>query len=122
MPALTSRTLIEVLSPSLQTLQSFVQYKEIPRKLLVGKRLAQCLNPALPTGVHQRALDVYSHVLSVLGVSAHLLAQSSTGTDITLCGKPDGLKRDLQIWSSGLFPFFAYSATSVRVSMTPTSP
>ncbi|KAG8881950.1 hypothetical protein FRB98_004046 [Tulasnella sp. 332] len=88
---------ISFLTKLLKTLQSFTQFKEIPRKLLVGKRLAQCLNPALPTGVHQRALDVYSHVLSVLG--------------------PDGLQRDLQIWSSGLFPFFAYSATSVRPTL-----
>lgn len=45
-----------------------MQFKEIPRKLIVAKRLAQCLNPALPTGVHQRALDVYAHILAVLGV------------------------------------------------------
>lgn len=30
--------------------------------------------------------------------------------------QPEGLKRDLQIWSSGLFPFFQYAATSVKVS------
>lgn len=53
-----------------QTFQSYMQFKEIPYKLIVAKRLAQCLNPALPTGVHQRALDVYTHILSVLGVSA----------------------------------------------------
>ncbi len=51
-----------------QTFQSYQQFKEIPRKLVVAKRLAQCLNPALPNGVHQRALDVYSHILAVLGV------------------------------------------------------
>lgn len=45
-----------------------MQFKEIPKKLVVAKRLSQCLNPALPTGVHQRALDVYSHILAVLGV------------------------------------------------------
>lgn len=45
-----------------------MQFKEIPRKLVVAKRLSQCLNPALPTGVHQRALDVYAHILAVLGV------------------------------------------------------
>lgn len=28
--------------------------------------------------------------------------------------KPDGLKRDLPLWSSGLFPFFEYAATSVK--------
>ena len=27
----------------------------------------------------------------------------------------DGLKRDLSLWSSGLFPFFEYAATSVKV-------
>ena len=45
-----------------------MQFKEIPRKLIVSKRLSQCLNPALPTGVHQRALEVYIHILAVLGV------------------------------------------------------
>lgn len=54
-----------------------MQFKEIPRKLIVAKRLAQCLNPALPTGVHQRALDVYTHVLAVLGVCLDLLISYS---------------------------------------------
>jgi hypothetical protein len=45
-----------------------MQFKDIPHKTIVAKRLAQCLNPALPTGVHQRALDVYSHIFSVIGV------------------------------------------------------
>ncbi|KAK7025465.1 hypothetical protein VNI00_015993 [Paramarasmius palmivorus] len=79
-----------------QLLKSYMQFKEIPRKLIVAKRLSQCLNPALPTGVHQRALDVYAHILAVLG--------------------SEGLKRDLAIWSSGLFPFFEYAATSVKAS------
>jgi hypothetical protein len=61
----------------MQTFQSYMQFKEIPRKLIVAKRLSQCLNPALPTGVHQRALDVYSHILRVLGVSD--LAASGSG-------------------------------------------
>ncbi|ODO06352.1 hypothetical protein L198_01584 [Cryptococcus wingfieldii CBS 7118] len=86
---------ISFLSRLLKTLQSqSPPYNEIPRKLIVGKRLAQCLNPALPSGVHQRALDVYAYIFSIIGV--------------------DGLERDLTIWSSGLFPFFQYAATSVR--------
>jgi hypothetical protein len=60
---------IAFLKQLLKTFQSYMQFKEIPRKLVVAKRLAQCLNPALPTGVHQRALEVYSHILAVLGVS-----------------------------------------------------
>ncbi len=51
-----------------KTLQAYLQFKEIPRKVIVAKRLSQCLNPALPTGVHQRALDVYTHILGVIGV------------------------------------------------------
>nr|ODN87338.1 hypothetical protein L203_03611 [Cryptococcus depauperatus CBS 7841] len=86
---------ISFLSRLLKTLQSqSPSYSEIPRKLTVAKRLAQCLNPALPSGVHQRALDVYSHIFSIIGMN--------------------GLRRDLTIWSSGLFPFFQYAATSVR--------
>lgn len=86
---------ISFLSRLLKTLQSpSPPYHEIPRKLIVSKRLAQCLNPALPSGVHQRALDVYSYIFSIIGT--------------------DGLQRDLAIWSSGLFPFFQYAATSVR--------
>ncbi|KAK0500731.1 Dopey, N-terminal-domain-containing protein [Armillaria luteobubalina] len=79
------------------TFQSYMQFKEIPRKLIVAKRLSQCLNPALPTGVHQRALDVYAHILAVLG--------------------SEGLRRDLALWSSGLFPFFEYAATSVKPTL-----
>ncbi|KIY52670.1 hypothetical protein FISHEDRAFT_69486 [Fistulina hepatica ATCC 64428] len=88
---------IAFLKQLLKTFQSYMQFKEIPRKVVVAKRLAQCLNPALPNGVHQRALDVYLHVLSVLG--------------------PDGLKRDLALWSLGLFPFFDYAATSVKPTL-----
>lgn len=66
----------------------------MPHKLVVAKRLSQCLNPALPTGVHARALDVYTHIFTVLGV--------------------DGLRRDLPVWTPGLLPFFAHAATSVR--------
>ncbi|KAI0964349.1 hypothetical protein AcW1_001188 [Taiwanofungus camphoratus] len=88
---------ISFLKQLLKTLQAYMQFKEIPRKLIVAKRLSQCLNPALPTGVHQRALDVYSHVLAVLGI--------------------EGLQRDLALWSFGLFPFFEYAATSVKPTL-----
>lgn len=73
----------------LQTFQAYMQFKEIPRKLVVAKRLSQCLNPALPTGVHQRALDVYSHILAVLGVShllhGHILINNVHGASPKVC-------------------------------------
>ena len=53
-----------------QCLQAYPTFAYVPHKLVVAKRLAQCLNPALPTGVHQRALDVYVHILSAIGVRA----------------------------------------------------
>jgi len=58
---------IAFLKQLLKTLQAYMQFKEIPRKIIVAKRLSQCLNPALPTGVHQRALDVYAHILGIIG-------------------------------------------------------
>ncbi|KAF8273824.1 Dopey, N-terminal-domain-containing protein [Lactarius quietus] len=88
---------IAFLKQLLKTLQAYLQFKEIPRKVIVAKRLSQCLNPALPTGVHQRALDVYTHILGVIGA--------------------DGLRRDLFLWTSGLFPFFEYSATAVKLTL-----
>ncbi|KAK4051842.1 hypothetical protein OIV83_002547 [Microbotryomycetes sp. JL201] len=83
------------LAKLLKCLQGFPQFQVVPHKLTVAKRLSQCLNPALPTGVHQRALDVYSHILTTIG--------------------PENLRRDLPAWSSGIFPFFQYAATSVKV-------
>ncbi|SPO39006.1 related to DOP1 - strong similarity to developmental regulatory gene, dopey (dopA) [Pseudozyma flocculosa] len=88
---------ISFLSRLLKSVQAYPNFNVVPRKLIVAKRLAQCLNPALPSGVHQRALDVYSHILAVIG--------------------PDGLRRDLQIWTSGLLPFFQYASTSVKPSL-----
>lgn len=52
----------------MQCLQGYPQFVVIPHKLIVAKRLSQCLNPALPTGVHQRTLDVYTHILTTIGV------------------------------------------------------
>lgn len=35
----------------------------------VARKVAQCLNPALPSGVHQKALELYYHIFSTFGVS-----------------------------------------------------
>lgn len=47
----------------------------LPHSTAVAARLAQCLNPALPSGVHQKALEVYNYIFSTFGgdfISAHL--------------------------------------------------
>ena len=40
----------------------------IPHSDTVATRLSQSLNPALPSGVHQKALEVYAYIFSVIGV------------------------------------------------------
>ncbi|KAJ3346583.1 hypothetical protein HDU83_002866 [Entophlyctis luteolus] len=74
--------------------QTHSQFSNLPRKLIVSKRLAQCLNPALPSGVHQKTLEVYLAIFEAAGT--------------------EQLTEDLPLWSYGLFPFFQNAATSVK--------
>jgi hypothetical protein len=46
----------------------YKQFEMIPQKLILAKRLAQCLNPGLPTGVHAKTLQVYKIILERCGV------------------------------------------------------
>ncbi|PWN45010.1 hypothetical protein IE81DRAFT_309697 [Ceraceosorus guamensis] len=85
---------IAFLARLLKTLQAFPQFAAIPRKLIVAKRLSQCLNPALPSGVHARALEVYAHIFETIG--------------------SEGIRRDLAVWSPGLLPFFQSASTSIK--------
>ncbi|KAI8058468.1 Dopey, N-terminal-domain-containing protein [Syncephalis plumigaleata] len=84
---------ISFLGKLLKAFQSF-EFPVIPHKLVVTKRLAQCLNPALPTGVHQKTLEVYAYILKKIG--------------------PDQLAYDLSLYAYGLFPFLQHAATSVK--------
>ncbi|KAK3937079.1 protein dopey [Diplogelasinospora grovesii] len=66
----------------------------IPAKATVAKRLAQCLNPSLPSGVHQKALEVYNYVFTVIG--------------------KEGLSRDLPLYLPGLASVLSFASLSVR--------
>ncbi|KAL1842372.1 hypothetical protein VTJ49DRAFT_5437 [Mycothermus thermophilus] len=66
----------------------------IPSKAIVAKRLSQCLNPALPSGVHQKTLEVYSYIFSVIG--------------------KDGLSRDLPLYFPGLSSVLSFASLTVR--------
>lgn len=50
-----------------QALQSNLKYSLLPRRLLISKRLAQCLHPALPSGVHLKALETYEIIFKIVG-------------------------------------------------------
>ncbi|TPX67373.1 hypothetical protein SpCBS45565_g03814 [Spizellomyces sp. 'palustris'] len=77
-----------------KTLQAHSGHSAIPQKLVIAKRLAQCLNPALPAGVHQKTLDVYGLIFEASGTTQ--------------------LAEDLPLWSCGLFPFLQNSPTTVK--------
>ena len=80
---------------SLQVLLNHLKYPVIPKKVTIGKRLAQCLHPALPSGVHLKALEAYDIIFKCIG--------------------PQRLAQDLFVYSAGLFPVIAHAAMSVKV-------
>ncbi len=67
-------------------------------KITLAKRLAQCLNPNLPAGVHETCLDVYS-----------MLYDNIKKNNNNILGE------DLGLYSSGLFPFFAYASIQNKI-------
>ncbi|KAI1098488.1 putative regulator of reproduction dopa [Jackrogersella minutella] len=86
---------ISFLSRLLKALQARqANTTSIPSKTLVAKRLSQCLNPSLPSGVHQKALEVYSYVFSIIG--------------------KDGLSKDLPLYLPGLAPTLSFASLSAR--------
>ena len=70
----------------------------LPEKNTLSKRLAQCLNPECPGGVHEVVINIYSMILQ------------------NILSKNDGkLAENLGIYSSGLFPFFSYATIPNKV-------
>ncbi|XP_076857747.1 protein DOP1B isoform X2 [Brachyhypopomus gauderio] len=89
--------LISSLGKLNKALQSNLKYSLLPKRLIIGKRLAQCLHPALPSGVHLKALETYEVIFKIIGTK--------------------WLAKDLFIYSSGLFPLLGYAAMSVKPTL-----
>ena len=70
------------------------KFPVVPRKLTIGKRLAQCMHPNLPSGVHLKALETYDLIFKRIGQK--------------------GLSQDLFTYSAGLFPLLGQAAMSVK--------
>ncbi|ODH49742.1 hypothetical protein GX48_04120 [Paracoccidioides brasiliensis] len=86
---------ISFLSRLLKALQSHPPSLPIvPSKTIVARRLAQCLNPSLPSGVHQKALEIYGYIFSIL--------------------KQDRLSRDLALYLPGIAPTLSFASLTVR--------
>ncbi|XP_071800517.1 protein DOP1A-like isoform X4 [Asterias amurensis] len=87
--------LISALAKLIKVLQSnSSRYSVIPKRLLIGKRLAQCTHPALPSGVHLKALETYDLIFKTIG--------------------PKQLCQDMFIYSAGLFPLLGSAAMAVK--------
>ncbi|CAD5112610.1 DgyrCDS1823 [Dimorphilus gyrociliatus] len=86
--------MISALGKLNKVLQNNVRYPIVPKRVTIGKRLAQCLHPALPAGVHLRCLETYDIMFRCMGTSR--------------------LAADLLTYSTGLLPLLAFAATNVK--------
>ena len=69
-------------------------FSQIPTaKHILAKRLAQCLNPEFPHGVHDVILDIYKNLLYNI-----------------MCKQDMYLMDNLGLYLSGLFPFFSHAS------------
>ncbi|KAJ2716111.1 hypothetical protein H4R19_000830 [Coemansia spiralis] len=77
-----------------RSFEIYAQFAAVPHKETVAKRLAQCLNPALPTGVHQKALTIYGQIFRQIG--------------------REQLAADLALYAYGLFPFMRNASLKAK--------
>ena len=66
-----------------------INFSKLSNKLVLAKRLAQCLNPECPSGVHETVIDIYYLILH------NIVFHNET------C-----LMDNLGIYACGLFPFY----------------
>ncbi|EXJ64104.1 hypothetical protein A1O7_00440 [Cladophialophora yegresii CBS 114405] len=85
---------IAFLSRLAKALQASPTDAEVPFKPTLAKYLALCLKPSLPSGVHQKALEVYSLVFTLLGT--------------------ERLSQDLPIWLPGVLHTLTFAALTTR--------
>lgn len=86
--------LIAALGKLNKVINNNAKYPVIPRRIKISKRLAQCMHPALPFGVHLKALETYDLIFKYMGTNR--------------------LSHELFIYSAGLFPLFGRAAMKVR--------
>ncbi|KDR16353.1 protein dopey-1 homolog isoform X2 [Zootermopsis nevadensis] len=89
--------LISALGKLNKVLLSHMKFPVIPRRIKISKRLAQCMHPALPSGVHLKALETYDIIFKCMGTNR--------------------LSNELFIYSAGLFPLLGHAAMNVRPSL-----
>ena len=76
-------------SPKFQNVRYYV-----PSPYQVSRRLTSSLSPALPAGVHQKTLEVYTYIFEHIGLET--------------------LATECNIWIPGILPLMTYASMSVR--------
>lgn len=76
-------------SPQFQNVKYYVPYP-----YQVSRRLSSSLSPNLPSGVHQKTLEVYNFIFQKIGIEA--------------------LSRESNIWIPGILPLMSYASISVK--------
>uniref|UniRef100_A0A0N5B8J6 Dopey_N domain-containing protein n=1 Tax=Strongyloides papillosus TaxID=174720 RepID=A0A0N5B8J6_STREA len=86
--------LISALSKLAKVFSSNAKFNDIPKPVTVAKRLSQCLHPALPSGVHLKALETYRILFEILGEKC--------------------LPKLLYLFTVGLFPLMDHCGIKVK--------
>ncbi|XP_065156421.1 protein dopey-1 homolog isoform X2 [Atheta coriaria] len=89
--------LISALGKLNKVLTAYQKFPITPRRIKICKRLAQCMHPALPSGVHLKALETYDIMFKSMGTNR--------------------LAEELFIYGAGLFPLLGHSAMFIRPTL-----
>uniref|UniRef100_A0A0N4ZN98 Dopey_N domain-containing protein n=1 Tax=Parastrongyloides trichosuri TaxID=131310 RepID=A0A0N4ZN98_PARTI len=89
--------LISALSKLAKVFSSNAKFNDIPKPVTVAKRLSQCLHPALPSGVHLKALETYRILFEILGDKC--------------------LPKLLYLFTVGLFPLMDHCGIKVKIEL-----
>jgi hypothetical protein len=85
--------LIKCLDGIIKLFKKYNNIPLVPEKLVLAKRLAQCLNLTLPSGVHMKAIETY------IAVFNHI---------------KDRFGRDISVFTLGLFTFFPNASIQIK--------
>ena len=89
--------IIKEISSQLKKYNDF-DFSELSNKILLSKRLAQCLHPNFPNGIHETTLNVYKQILTNI-IKNH----------------ENKLMDNLGLYAYGLFPFFPIASINNKI-------
>lgn len=90
-----------------KALKSHSNPSYLPLQSEIASKLAWCLLPNLPSGVHQKTLELYRQVFEILrGIGEY--HKSLDGKSV------DPVAQGIRVWLPGLLPLMAYASINVK--------